>query len=232
MQANIPHAPRTGFDQAPDCTTDITGNEARHLSLAAKRGFDIIAASFLLLILLPLFLIIALFVSMDGGPVFFGHKRVGRGGKTFACLKFRTMITDAEEMLEDYLALHPEAAEEWRLSRKLEFDPRVTSVGRVLRATSLDELPQLFNVIKGEMSLVGPRPITETELDRYGSLGSFYKAVRPGITGLWQVNGRNELSFDQRMFMDVEYVKSWSLFVDGRILLKTPGVVLSRGGAR
>lgn len=231
-QTNIRNAPGAGVGNLHAPTIDIVDEGGRFLLKAVKRCFDIAGATFLLALLLPLLGVVALLVSMDGGPVFFRHKRVGRGGKTFGCLKFRTMIQDAEDTLKDYLALHPEAAEEWEKTRKLSFDPRITTIGKALRSSSIDELPQLINVIKGDMSLIGPRPITAEELDLYGSKAEYYKAVRPGITGLWQVNGRNDLSYEQRMAMDVEYVKNWSLLLDARILLRTPRVVLSREGAR
>jgi len=229
---NIQNAPVTGVENAHGWRFGIAQRTERVLSRAVKRCFDVFAATFLLVILLPMLAVVSLLVAMDGGPVFFSHKRVGRNGKIFGCLKFRSMIPDAEDTLREYLALHPEAAEEWEKTRKLSFDPRITTVGRALRSSSIDELPQLINVIKGDMSLVGPRPITSQELDRYGVRADYYKAVRPGITGLWQVNGRNDLSYEQRMAMDVEYVKNWSLFADAGILLRTPRVVLSRDGAR
>lgn len=203
----------------------------RHTAQGLKRAFDIVAAFVLLVLLLPLFAAVAALVATDGGPVYFRHTRIGHGGKSFGCLKFRTMVVGAEPLLREYLSHHPEAAEEWARDQKLTFDPRVTTIGRALRQTSLDELPQLFNVLKGEMSLVGPRPITESELARYGSHLAHYKAVRPGITGLWQVSGRSDLSYDKRVVLDVEYVENWHLLLDVRILLRTPWVVLNRVGA-
>jgi Undecaprenyl-phosphate galactose phosphotransferase WbaP len=202
-----------------------------HLAQVLKRAFDIVAAIILLVLLLPLFAAVAALVATDGGPVFFRHKRIGHRGKCFGCLKFRTMVVGAEPLLKEYLSHHPEAAEEWARDQKLTFDPRVTTIGRALRQTSLDEFPQLFNVLKGEMSLVGPRPVTESELARYGSHLAHYKVVRPGITGLWQVSGRSDLSYEKRVALDVEYVENWHLLLDAQILLRTPRVVLNRVGA-
>ena len=226
--ANLP----TGAVSAPGWEIGPARGAARGLALGVKRSFDVTVAVLLIVMMLPMLAVVAVLVAMDGGPVFFSHRRVGRNGKTFGCLKFRTMIPDAEHTLSQYLALHPEAAEEWKRTQKLEFDPRVTAVGKALRSSSLDELPQLINVLRGEMSLVGPRPVTEPELERYGAQSDYYKAVRPGITGLWQVNGRNELSYEQRISMDIDYVRNWSLLADARILFRTPKVVLSRDGAR
>ncbi|WP_112662534.1 sugar transferase [Microvirga flavescens] len=204
----------------------------RWLALAVKRAFDIVSSALLLFLALPLFAVIALFVAMDGGPVFFAHKRIGRGGKVFGCLKFRTMILDAEGCLNEYLSHHPHAAIEWQREQKLNFDPRVTAIGRFLRSSSLDELPQLINVLLGDMSLVGPRPVTSSELTHYGSSVEFYKSVRPGITGLWQVSGRNDVGYATRVALDERYVREWNLALDASILLRTPMVVLSRQGAR
>jgi exopolysaccharide production protein ExoY len=195
-----------------------------------KRLFDFVLVTPLLLICSPIFAVCAMLVAMDGGPVFYAHRRVGRRGSRFGCYKFRTMIVGAHEMLEEYLALHPAAAAEWQQNQKLNDDPRITDMGRLLRRTSLDELPQLANVLRGEMSLVGPRPVTEPELLRYGVHASAYLACIPGITGLWQTNGRNRLSYDQRVALDVEYAKRQSLWLDCSILLKTTKVLLTGDG--
>ena len=198
-----------------------------------KRAVDTVGASVLLVLLAPVFALIALVISMDGGPATFAHRRVGKDGKFFGCLKFRTMVVGAEECLSEFLALHPEAAEEWKREQKLGFDPRITGIGKLLRKTSLDELPQLVNVLRGEMSLVGPRPVTKTEIDdKYGAHARLCTSVRPGLTGLWQVSGRNDISYPERVALDVRYVTRWSLVEDIRILLKTVGVVLDRSGAR
>ncbi|MFN7308088.1 MAG: sugar transferase, partial [Acetobacteraceae bacterium] len=180
----------------------------------------------------PFFLIVALMVRADGGPAFFAHQRVGRGGKLFGCLKFRSMVIDSQARLEALLASDPAARAEWEATRKLKNDPRITRIGRFLRSTSLDELPQLINVLRGEMSLVGPRPVQVAEIDRYyGASAAHYMAVRPGITGLWQVSGRSETSYESRVALDVSYVSRPSMLTDLSILLRTPVAVLSRRGA-
>jgi Undecaprenyl-phosphate galactose phosphotransferase WbaP len=206
---------------------------AARLTPHAKRAMDIAIAGLALALALPFFLLVALLVRADGGPAFYAHPRVGRGGRVFGCLKFRSMVVDSEARLEALLAADPAARAEWEQTRKLRNDPRITPIGRILRATSLDELPQLINVLRGEMSLVGPRPVTQAELDRYyGAAAAHYLSVRPGITGLWQVSGRSETCYDQRVALDVAYVSQPSLLADLRILLKTPLAVLSRRGAR
>jgi exopolysaccharide production protein ExoY len=198
----------------------------------AKRAMDIAGAGLLLLLALPVFLVIAALVRMDGGRVFYAHPRVGRGGRAFGCLKFRSMVADADRRLAALLERDPTARAEWEASRKLRNDPRVTWIGRVLRATSLDELPQLVNVLKGEMSLVGPRPVQAAELAAYyGAAAQHYLSVRPGITGPWQVSGRSDTSYAQRVALDVGYVTHPSLAQDVKILLRTPLAVLARRGA-
>ena len=206
--------------------------ERLNASKIIKRVIDIIGSLALLVLFSPLFLVVALMVSLDGGPVFYRHKRIGRDGKPFGCLKFRTMILGAEACLNEYLSYHPEQRREWEQDQKLAFDPRVTAIGNVLRRLSLDELPQLVNVLVGEMSLVGPRPVTKGELKHYGAAASAYLAVRPGLTGPWQVSGRNDVSYATRVAMDEAYVRNFSLWNDIVILLRTPGVVLSKKGAR
>ena len=196
-----------------------------------KRGFDLLAATTLLILLSPVLTLIALLVKSDGGPSVFGHTRIGRRGVSFKCLKFRTMVVNAEEVLKDFLAREPAAREEWERSFKLKDDVRVTRLGKFLRQTSLDELPQLWNVIRGEMSLVGPRPIIRAELHRYGGNARYYLAVKPGITGLWQVSGRSDVDYPARVLLDVRYVKEQCLAVDLAILFRTVGVVLKRRGA-
>jgi len=197
-----------------------------------KRALDVLGAGALLVMLSPVMLILAWMVRADGGPAFYAHRRVGRGGDSFGCLKFRSMVMDSQARLDALLATDPTARVEWEATRKLRHDPRVTRVGRFLRATSLDELPQLLNVLRGEMSLVGPRPVTQVELEQfYGAAGAHYISVRPGITGLWQVSGRSDTSYAQRVALDVAYVATPSLLQDIRILLRTPMAVLSRRGA-
>lgn len=201
------------------------------LAEPAKRGFDLLAAGLGLIAVSPLLVLIACFVALDGGPIVFGHQRVGRDGKMFPCYKFRTMMPGAELCLAEYLELHPQAAAEWRDGHKLSDDPRITGIGRFLRRTSLDELPQLWNVVRGEMSLVGPRPVTEAEIAaHYGELAGLYMAVRPGITGLWQIMGRNALSYQARVELDAHYVVVRSFLTDLVILARTVAVVLRRDG--
>ena len=215
-------------------TTQTIGLERDRKALfpVAKRALDMIGAGIGLVLLSPFFLIVALMVRADGGPAFFAHQRVGRGGKLFGCLKFRSMVIDSQARLETLLANDPAARAEWEATRKLKNDPRITRIGRFLRSTSLDELPQLINVLLGEMSLVGPRPVQEAEIDRYyGASAAHYMAVRPGITGLWQVSGRSETSYESRVALDVSYVSRPSLLADISILLRTPVAVLSRRGA-
>jgi lipopolysaccharide/colanic/teichoic acid biosynthesis glycosyltransferase len=207
------------------------GSAGARLALA-KRAMDIAIAGTALLVAAPFFLVVALMVRADGGPAFFAHPRVGRLGRVFGCLKFRSMVVDSQARLDALLAADPAARAEWEATRKLKNDPRITRIGRFLRATSLDELPQLINVLKGEMSIVGPRPVTAAELERhYGAAAAHYLSVRPGITGLWQVSGRSETTYDQRVALDVAYVSQPSLATDLRILVKTPLAVLSRRGA-
>lgn len=203
----------------------------RDLTHGAKRALDVTVSAALLLLASPVLLAVALAVKSDGGPLLFGHLRVGHGGRMFRCWKFRTMVPNAEAVLKEVLASDPMLAEEWRQTLKLKNDPRVTRFGDFLRRSSLDELPQLFNVLRGDMSLIGPRPVTEGELERYGDAQPYYLAVRPGITGLWQVSGRNDTSYGQRVTLDSWYVRNWSLWNDLVILFKTIPAVLRRSGA-
>lgn len=187
----------------------------------------------LLLVLSPAMLAIAVAIwRVDGAPVMFGHYRVGRNGRIFKCLKFRTMLRNSEEALAELLRNDPAAREEWERDFKLTHDPRITGIGRFLRSTSLDELPQLINVIRGEMAVVGPRPITVQELTRYGRVRWHYLAVRPGMTGLWQVSGRNRVTYDERVDLDRSYVEERTLMLDVAILLRTVKAVAGRDGAR
>lgn len=197
-----------------------------------KRGFDIVVATSALLILLPLFGVLSLIIVLtDGAPIFYGQKRRGYGGAHFTCWKFRTMVRDADMALDTYLASDREAAVEWSQSRKLKSDPRVTAIGSFLRKTSLDELPQLWNVLVGEMSVVGPRPVVDGEIGYYGGAFKHYAAARPGITGAWQVSGRSDTSYPSRVRLDSEYVTQWSLGRDIVILSRTIPAVLSQRGS-
>jgi undecaprenyl-phosphate galactose phosphotransferase len=196
-----------------------------------KRFFDIAVASTALLVASPIMLVVAALVKLDGGPVLFQHKRLGLNGNAFACHKFRTMGINGDMALQRYLEKNPEAREEWQRDHKLREDPRVTFIGHILRRISLDELPQLYNVLKGDMSIVGPRPIILAETKKYDTDITYYYRVRPGITGLWQVSGRNDVSYQQRVQMDSWYVRNWSLWHDIAIICKTIPVVLGRNGA-
>ena len=216
-------------DVARSATLGFQGlpkSESRPLGGVAKRGFDILGAVAGLVLLSPLFLMVAALVKLsDGGSVFFGHNRIGRNGRVFRCLKFRTMVSNGDEVLQAYLRDNPLARVEWEQTRKLKDDPRVTRTGTILRKLSLDELPQILNILKGDMSIVGPRPVVRSELEMYGSAAPFYLKSRPGLTGLWQVNGRNDVSYDSRVAFDRQYVENWSVLGDIRIILKTVVVV-------
>ncbi len=206
---------------------------ALHLRDALELRLNQAAALVLLLMLSPLMLLVSWLIwRRDGAPIFFGHYRVGLDGRLFRCLKFRSMLLDADRVLEELLRDDPEARAEWERDQKLTNDPRITPVGHFLRKTSLDELPQLFNVLRGEMNLVGPRPITVGELPRYGRVRWHYLSVRPGMTGLWQVSGRNNTSYEERVALDRSYVEQRSIAGDVGILFKTVRVVLLREGAR
>ncbi len=197
----------------------------------AKRTVDVILTLLALAFLSPLMAVIALSVWVqDQGPVLYFHTRIGRGGKPFRCIKFRTMAVDAAEQLDAYLADNPFARAQWLRDHKLRTDPRITRLGRFLRRSSLDELPQLFNVLAGDMSLVGPRPIVDAETAKYGIHFQDYCEVRPGITGLWQISGRSNIDYPARVALDVDYVRSASLPLDLKILALTiPAVLAGRG---
>jgi exopolysaccharide production protein ExoY len=206
-------------------THEISGTERVRLWIGQLVALAILLASG------PLMLAFAWVICRDGGPALFAHYRVGYGGRLFPCIKFRTMRTDAERALRELLEGSPALRAEWDLHYKLENDPRVTAFGKWLRRTSLDELPQLLNVLRGEMALVGPRPITIAELRRYGAARSHYLSVLPGMTGLWQVSGRNTTSYERRVELDEQYVKNRSSWLDCKILAKTVLVVLTGRGA-
>ena len=192
-----------------------------------KRMFDILVASTAIMFCAPLLIAIALLVkTLVGNKCIYRHRRVGRNGLPFHCYKFRSMLPDADHILEAHLKGSPEAALEWRTTHKLKNDPRITRFGRLLRATSLDELPQLFNILRGDMSCVGPRPIVFAELERYGASAGMYFKVRPGLTGLWQVSGRSRLSYAERVALDRYYVTSRSMLVDLTILVRTVPAVM------
>jgi Undecaprenyl-phosphate galactose phosphotransferase WbaP len=205
-------------------------NLARPFSRAVKAAFDQVVAAAFVLLFAPLLLVLAAVVRSDGGPAFYRHRRIGASGRSFGCIKFRTMVMDADRVLDQVLATDPAAAAEWAATQKLNDDPRITRFGRFLRRSSLDELPQLFNVLRGEMSLVGPRPIVQAEVGRYAEDIEYYYETKPGLTGLWQVSGRSDTSYERRVRLDVWYVRNWTLWHDIAILLKTiPAVFLQRG---
>ena len=198
----------------------------------AVRILDIGIASCALIFLAPLLLVVAgLVYLVDPGPIFFAHRRLGRDGRSFPCLKFRTMVVDAEQRLKQLLLTSEEAREEWARDFKLRRDPRITPIGNFLRKSSIDELPQLINVLRGEMSIVGPRPIVEDEIERYGRYYAHYSAVKPGLTGLWQVSGRNDVTYRRRVALDVTYARNKCLGLDLRILAMTVPAVLSAKGS-
>ena len=187
-----------------------------------KRVMEVVLVLLSAPITLPICAFLGLCVILTSpGPVFFSHRRIGRAGIFFSMWKFRTMCVNSAEVLEQHLALHPEEHEEWNSFHKLRNDPRVTPLGKFLRRSSLDELPQLWNVLTGRMSLVGPRPIVAAEAEKYGSDFGYYLAVKPGLTGLWQTSGRSTLTYDERVALDRVYVETWSLLSDLRILLRT-----------
>jgi UDP-galactose-lipid carrier transferase len=233
----LPGLPVTGFRQHYFLGHDIAmlvskSNLTAPLNRLLKSLFDQIAAAVLVVLFAPLLTALTIMVRADGGPALFRHARVGAGGRMFRCIKFRTMVTDADAQLRRVLDSDPRAAAEWAADHKLTDDPRVTRIGLFLRRSSLDELPQLFNVLRGEMSLVGPRPIVPAEVERYGGDIEYYYEAKPGLTGLWQVSGRNDTGYSRRVRLDVWYVRNWTLWHDIAILFKTVPAVFFRRGAR
>ncbi|ANL31781.1 exopolysaccharide production protein ExoY (plasmid) [Rhizobium phaseoli] len=210
----------------------VIGHEIRSAVLAiSKYAIDATIAAVGLLVLAPMFLmLVAVLLVLQGRPIFIAHRRIGRHGVMFPCLKFRTMVRNADEVLSRHLAANPALRAEWNATHKLKDDPRVTPFGALLRKSSIDEIPQLFNVIRGQMSLVGPRPIVASEAELYGVHYADYIKVRPGLTGLWQVSGRSDTSYSERVQLDVRYVAEQSVLGDLSILVKTiPAVLRSRG---
>ena len=208
----------------------MRNNLLRWPARLTKRIFDFVGAFVLVLLLGPLMLAIAFWVRRDGGPALFSHPRVGKNEKIFNCYKFRTMVVDAELQLEQMLQ-NPELKDQWEREKKIKNDPRVIPAGHFLRSSSLDELPQLFNVLLGDMSLVGPRPVVKNELSKYAEDVGYYLMVHPGMTGLWQVSGRSDISYESRVYLDTWYVKNWSIWYDLVILFKTVRSVILRSGA-
>lgn len=224
--------PWRDFDEAQQERRPLNSSQSHTVGRILKRALDIAIAASSLFLLSPLLVLVAVIVKLsDGGPVFYSHRRIGYKGREFGCLKFRTMKTDAAAQLAALLAANPAASAEWEATRKLKADPRVTVVGNILRKSSLDELPQLINVVVGQMSLVGPRPVTREELPRYGEHIYVYMANRPGLTGHWQTSGRNDLSYQHRVSLDVQYLSEWSLSRDFVIMAKTFPVLFSRRGS-
>lgn len=211
----------------------VDGLPARHFRYrVVKRSIDIGLVLLSLPVTLPILGAVGVAVALSTpGPMFYSHRRIRKNGAFFSMWKFRTMCVNSAEVLENYLASHPEARAEWSKSHKLRHDPRVTRVGSFLRRYSLDELPQLWNVLTGQMSLVGPRPIVAAEVEKYSDCFSCYCKVKPGLTGLWQVSGRSSLTYDERVGLDCDYVQRWSLRKDAKILLKTFSAVVNQDGA-
>lgn len=202
----------------------------RYWARRAKRAFDIVASLTALILLAPLLIPVAIAVKTDGGPALFRQSRIGKGGRAFFCLKFRSMAVDAEERLQRMIESDPEVRAEWEANYKLRNDPRITMIGKFLRKSNVDELPQLINILLGDMSIVGPRPVTEPEIVLYGSARGAYERVRPGLTGMWQTNGRNNTTFNKRAALDAWYVRNWSLWRDFVIIVRTVReVVLAKG---
>ena len=218
------------FPSLSDVPANVVGRALNHAERVRLRSGQM-AALLILIVLSPLLLVLAWLIRRDGSPATFEHYRVGCGGRLFRCIKFRTMRPNAERALHEVLARDAALRAEWQRDQKLANDPRVTPLGRWLRRSSLDELPQLLNVLRGEMALVGPRPITVPELRRYGPARWKYLSVPPGMTGLWQVSGRNWTTYDERVELDQLYVKNRSAWLDCKILAKTVVVVLTRHGA-
>ena len=209
-----------------------THNLTFKTSLYIKRFIDVFLIVLFSPILIPVFLILMVLTKLTSrGPIFYGHKRVGKNGKEFKCWKFRSMCFDADKKLESILANNPEMRAEWEKERKFQNDPRVTKFGKFLRKTSLDELPQLINILLGQMSFVGPRPVTEPELDRYGEYKDFVLSVTPGLSGMWQTSGRSDTEYEERIALDLYYIQNWSIWLDIWILIKTVYVVIKGRGA-
>jgi exopolysaccharide production protein ExoY len=222
----------SGFVDIGDKWRSTPVEVQRPIGLGTKRTIDILLALFGILLLAPLLIICFIAViATSPGPALFRHRRVGFNGKSFGCLKFRTMVTDAPQRLQQLLESDPAAAAEWAATCKLRNDPRITPIGTILRKSSLDELPQLFNVLRGDMSIIGPRPVTQDELARYASAASAYVACRPGITGLWQVSGRSTTTYSKRVACDEYYAQNWSLALDAKILIITVPALLHTDSA-
>lgn len=232
-----PSQPKTAhiveFRESHESAETMPAMKERKLSRILKRIFDVSLGSVMLLVFGPVIILFAILVRLqDGKKAIFSQDRYGLHGKTFKCLKLRSMVPDAKERLTEILAANPDLDSEWSETQKLVNDPRVTKLGRFIRKTSIDELPQLINVLRGEMSLIGPRPIVANEVKKYGDAFNFYSSVKPGITGLWQVRGRSDTSYPERIALDVQYAQTFSFWGDIKICLNTVPVLLGRKGAR
>jgi exopolysaccharide production protein ExoY len=228
MTTNVNLPARSGV--ASDAIMPV---EQPALALSAKRLIDISVAFLALVLLGPLMAVICIVMRISGpGPILFRQTRIGKAGREFKCYKFRSMVFDADRVLNEHLRQNESARREWQVNQKLTVDPRITPLGSFLRKTSLDELPQLFNVLAGDMSIVGPRPIVRDEIPKYDDKILYYLAMRPGITGLWQVSGRSDCSYPERVALDTRYVSEWSLKWDIIILFKTVPAVLLQSGSR
>ncbi len=222
----------------PVCLRELAGLEIRNQLLRpvprlTKSILEFILACISVVMLIPVFLVLALVVKLSSkGPVLYCADRLGKNGRPIHVWKFRTMYTDADDQLEQILANDPKLAAEWRANFKLEHDPRITPIGRILRKTSLDELPQFFNVITGELAMIGPRPIVKAEIDYYGDNYEVFSRIKPGITGLWQVSGRNDTGYDKRILLDMWYIRNWSVWLDIHIFFATIAEVIKCRGAR
>ncbi|WP_315898586.1 sugar transferase [Vannielia litorea] len=212
---------------------EISGQIAGYAGIYRRRGkrlLDIALALTLLPLVAPVIFALCLLVRRDGGASLYGHIRIGKNGRPFRCWKIRSMVNGADNRLGEHLASNPTAAAEWARDFKLQDDPRVTALGHFMRKTSLDELPQIWNVLRGDMSFVGPRPVVAEELERYGNARAAYLSVRPGITGPWQVTGRNHISYADRVQMDAQYARSFGIWSDLSLIARTTGVVLRSTG--
>ena len=199
----------------------------KKIYLSIKNNLDTLFALLFLFLFFPFFILISILIKLSSrGPIFFFHKRIGKNSKPFYCIKFRTMHPEASDILENLLSKNTKIRDEFQKNHKLKNDPRITIIGKFLRKTSLDEIPQFLNVLKGEMSIVGPRPIVSKELIKYGESIDKVFSVKPGITGLWQVSGRNNLSYKKRVYLDCLYVENFNLLLDTRIIIRTFGVIL------
>lgn len=209
-----------------------TNNLTKKISLFQKRILDLGLLFISAPITIPLVLIVSIIVKITSpGPIFYGHKRIGKNGKEFKCWKFRSMVIDADKQLEKILAENPEMRAEWEKDRKFSDDPRVTKIGKILRKTSIDEIPQFFNVLMGEMSFIGPRPVTTPELEKYGDKSDFILSVQPGLSGMWQISGRSDTGYEERITLDSYYIRNWSMWLDLWIIIKTIYVVVKGKGA-